>query len=101
MILLLIPVFVFSLLQWEQKPDPASEKISRQIAARRLNKDPNDLTDEDFAKITALSIRNQELSDIRLLKKFKNPGISSQRKQEMHIKLLKKDKVNKNKLRIL
>ena len=74
-----------------RKPDPASEKIIREAAAAQLGKDPNELTDEDFAKITELSIgeRTQsilsmydegdsfkyaynKLSDIRLLDKFTN-----------------------------
>ncbi len=80
--------WVFILLTQERKPDPASEKIIRKAAAGQLNKDPNELTDEDFAKITQLNIdpillidvliiENSEiksvyLSNVNLLEKFVN-----------------------------
>ncbi len=66
----------------DDKPDPASEKIIREAAAKQLNKDPNGLTDVDFEKITELTISGIEsygnnpnenpilLSDIKLLEKF-------------------------------
>lgn len=81
---------VFILLMREQKPDPESEKVIREIAASQLNKDPNDLTDDDFAKITELTIAKEqtvqnkdtgeisifltsiELYDIKYLKNFTN-----------------------------
>jgi Leucine-rich repeat (LRR) protein len=86
---LLISALVYVGFNQEPKPDPASERIIRKVVAAQLNKDPNDLTNEDFAKITAFningtSINNQEqfmyippwvrteLTDIRLLKKFTN-----------------------------
>jgi Leucine-rich repeat (LRR) protein len=61
--------------------DPYSEAMIRQVLAAQLNrrygmlqiylgKAPNDLNDEDFAKIRAISILDVELSDIKLLKKF-------------------------------
>ena len=71
-LLLITPVLVFIFLSQNQKPDPASEKIIRGIAAVQLNKNPNDLNDEDFATITELTIITRELSDIRILKKFIN-----------------------------
>ena len=74
-----------------QKPDPASEAIIRKAAATQLGKDPNSITDEDFEKITELSIGEKtetifgiyddgststyainQLSDIKLLRKFTN-----------------------------
>jgi Leucine-rich repeat (LRR) protein len=58
--------------QEEPKPDPASEAIIRKIAAKQLNKDPNDMTDDDFAKITKFDLYKKELCDIRLLEKFRN-----------------------------
>ena len=86
--LLLLAFFAlfFILANQEQKPDPASEKEIRAIAAKQLKKDPNELTYEDFVKITELSIAKiredsgfalysyeiTELSDIKLLSKFKN-----------------------------
>ena len=102
-IILLIIVSLFvSFLKWKQKPDLASEKIIRNAAASeiykqtRIKKDPNDLTDEDFAKITTMflspnmgsggssywvdiptgklltTLKLGELSDIKLLRKFTN-----------------------------
>jgi Leucine-rich repeat (LRR) protein len=81
-------LFVFT---QTRKPDPVSEKIIREATAAQIGKDPNSLTDEDFAKITELSIgdRSQtivamydegdsfkyaynKLVDIRLLNKFTN-----------------------------
>ena len=75
--------------QKEPEPDPESEALIRQLAAESLQKDPNDLTDEDLAKITRLSlIRNShsdvfnyvEISDIKLLEKFTNLEYLSLRK---------------------
>ena len=73
-ILLLIITFAL-VLNWfnkEQKPDPVSESIIRAEAAVQLNKDPNKLTDEDFARITELRLDRVELVEIELLKKFMN-----------------------------
>ena len=53
------------------------------IVSEQLHKDPNELTDEDFAKITDIPIQNSslrisggirltKLSDIMLLRKFTN-----------------------------
>ena len=81
-VLLLAPVIVL-LLQWEQEPDPASEKIVREIVAIQLDRDPNELTDEDLAKITELLIMDQELSDIRLLKRFRS--LQSLRLCDIHL----------------
>ncbi len=81
---------IYRAMTWESKPDPASEKIIRQIAAKQLYKEPNELSDEDFAKITILKIESKgslkigdeynyfientwgNLSDIKLLEKFTN-----------------------------
>lgn len=77
-ILLVITVLAYiSLTQKsEYKADPASEKIICEIAAKELKKDPNDLTDEDFTKITFLGVSTfsatKGLADIKLLKKFTN-----------------------------
>lgn len=49
-----------------------SEIIIRKIAAKQLNKDPNELTDEDFATINELAIEDSEITDIKLLDKFTN-----------------------------
>ncbi len=90
-LLLITSALVLFVFTQTRKPDPASEKIIREAAAAQLGKDPNELTDEDFAKITELSIgdRSQtifamydeegsfkyaynKLADIRLLRKFTN-----------------------------
>jgi Leucine-rich repeat (LRR) protein len=95
-LLLITPVLSFILLSQEQKPDPAIEKVIRNYVAKALNKDPNNhedpnaLTDEDFAKITKLSINPLKAmlddgdtmrlwgipyvnrADIRMLKNFTN-----------------------------
>jgi Leucine-rich repeat (LRR) protein len=88
-LLLIIVVLVFSLFQTEPKPDPASEKLIREAVAIQLNKDPNELTEEDFAKIKTFipsgvsafppfqngisySFEIREISDIKLLEKFTN-----------------------------
>jgi hypothetical protein len=84
--LLLIAIIVFSALNWEPKPDPASEKLIREAAAFWLNplhgpsKKPNELTDEDFKNIKSFALQKPrvaldyevEISDIRLLEKFTN-----------------------------
>ncbi|MBN1972374.1 MAG: leucine-rich repeat domain-containing protein [Sedimentisphaerales bacterium] len=49
-----------------------SKIIIRKIAAKQLNKDPNELTDEDFATINELLIEDSEITDIKLLDKFTN-----------------------------
>lgn len=84
-LLLIIPVLIFILLPHNPKPDPASEKIIREVAAKQLNKDPNELTDEDFAEITKFILAEDdpsklplkiflpiELSGIKTLEKFTN-----------------------------
>ena len=57
---LLILLFIISALVFifhmQEQPDPASEKIIRMAAANHLNKDPNELTDSDFAKITEFEL---------------------------------------------
>jgi len=70
--ILIFASLIFILLTHESRPDPASEKVIREIAARILNKEPNDLNDEDFAQITEFVIVNNKLVDIKLLEKFTN-----------------------------
>ncbi len=96
-ILLVTFALVVAFFRWEPKPDPASERIIREEAAKKLNKDPNELTDEDFANILEFNLWSLyntrhnyqgeiiytppwiiiELSDIRLLKKFTNLKVLS------------------------
>jgi internalin A len=63
---------IYMVMTSEQKSDPASEKVIREAVGKQLNKDPNSLSDEDFAIITYFEITNKELSDIRMLTKFRN-----------------------------
>ncbi|MBN1974387.1 MAG: hypothetical protein JW787_12160 [Sedimentisphaerales bacterium] len=81
--LLIIAALVFIYFTQEPQPDPTSEKIIRQAVARQLNKDSNDLTDEDFARISevrlglsqvssSLTSPSQELADLYILEKFSN-----------------------------
>ena len=49
-----------------------SDIVIRIAAAGILNKEPNDLTNEDFKTITALDLSGKELKDITLLRKFTN-----------------------------
>jgi hypothetical protein len=83
-LLLITPISVFMMLK--SGIDPASEKVIREAAAAELGKDPNELTDDDFMKITELSFKKLqknegsvqiiyysfELSDLRFLEKFTN-----------------------------
>jgi Leucine-rich repeat (LRR) protein len=69
-LLLITPIFVFMMLK--SGTDPASEKVIREAAAAELRKDPNELTDDDFAKITTLFINGNNICNIQLLEKFIN-----------------------------
>jgi Leucine-rich repeat (LRR) protein len=77
-LLLVISALVFICFTQEPKPDPESEKIILEAVAKQLNKDPNELTDEDFRSIKELSlpiIKNSsplELSDIKIIEKCTN-----------------------------
>lgn len=87
--LLIIVALVFSFLKWEPKSDPASEALIRQVVANTLSheakivKEPNDLTDEDFVKISEIRLGllrisslftspSKELADINILEKCSN-----------------------------
>ena len=88
LLLLITAALAYICLTQEQNPDPASEEIIRRIVAKQLNKAPDNLTNEDFAKITKLRICSIELfdisgiyslpiitlyiSDIKILEKFVN-----------------------------
>ena len=68
LLLLLISVLVL-LIRHDYKT--ASEAVIRRAAAMQLNKDPNELTDADFASIKSLyTFNGQELCNIKLLEKF-------------------------------
>ena len=73
----IIAALLYAALTMEPEPDPASENFIRRSAAGWINtttllhKEPNDLNDSDFAKVTKLSI-GYYVWDLRLLKKFTN-----------------------------
>lgn len=84
-LLCIIVGYFFKVMTWQSESQKASETIIRQVVAKQLNKDPNYLTNEDFAKITKLKIieseigpgsavllKNVEISDIKFLKIFTN-----------------------------
>ena len=71
LLLIVITAIVFIFIE-QNKPDAASAAVIRNAAAMQLGKDPNELTDEDFASMTMLRIKSQELCDIKLIKKFPN-----------------------------
>ncbi|MBN2589851.1 MAG: hypothetical protein JXA96_08305 [Sedimentisphaerales bacterium] len=74
--------YIYSVAAWKSESQKVSEKLIRKAAAYQLNKKPDDLTDEDFAKVTTLIIENYdttellqkkvELYDITFLEKFVN-----------------------------
>ena len=75
--LFILTCYMYKVITWEHKPDPESERLIRQIAAKKLNKEINELSDYDLAQITELNIKGisteeLELSDIKLLEKFTN-----------------------------
>ena len=67
--LLLAAIFIF-IFVIQNKSDTTSPAVIRRAAAMQLNKDPNELTDADFASIKKLIISSQELYNIKLLQKF-------------------------------
>ena len=78
-LLLICTICLYIVLTFEPEPDPASEMIIRQIVATKLNKELNDLTEEDFAGIKELEVstgyigtENPKLKDIKILEKFTN-----------------------------
>ncbi len=89
LLLCVLAGFVYKVITWQLKPDPVSEMKIRKAAAIKLHKDPNDITDDDFAlfesvdisqKSIALStsslelliIRMEDFSGIKYLEKFTN-----------------------------
>ena len=103
-VLFLVSVMFF-ILQLQNASDPASNAVILKAAAKQLNKDPNELTKKDFARITELCIAEKtgqgiglntegyniaELSDIAILKKFVNL-------EELDISYLKFPKKTKSK----
>ena len=87
-VLLAVIALVVASLNNKSKPDPESERIIREAVAGQLNKEPNQLTDKDYAifsyvlisafggleqdDLSFLLIPEYEFSDIKLLDKFTN-----------------------------
>ncbi len=85
----ILGVYVYWLTTWRSENSllqKESEILIRKIAARNLQKEPDQLNDEDFSKVTRLIIGEHEwssapliteLADIKLLEKFTNLEILS------------------------
>jgi Leucine-rich repeat (LRR) protein len=76
-ILCVIAGFIYRFLTWDSNLHidgviEGNELFIRQTAAKTLNKEWLELTEDDFAKITKLEIRNKMFSDISYIKKFLN-----------------------------
>ena len=54
------------------KPQLTNETIILKTAAAMINKEPNELTADDFTKIWQLQISEETLSDLKPLEKFPN-----------------------------
>ena len=64
---------IYKAVTWtpiDSESKKASEAIIRQSVAKQLNKDPNNLTDNDFSGIRYFSIQNKTLGDLNLFRKF-------------------------------
>ncbi len=72
LLLFIFAGYIYAVLTWESKSDPASERVIREVVAKTLNKDPNKLSSHDFSKITTFGLSEKKLSDIELIKKFTN-----------------------------
>ena len=59
-------------MSWKSKSEKASDRIIIETVAAQLNKDANDVTVEDFAKITTLSLAEKKAYNIQMLNKFEN-----------------------------
>ena len=69
---LIIVAFTLWLLTWTPKYDSENDKIIIQAVAKQLNKEPNSLTNEDYARITELDLPGKQISNLAMLKKFRN-----------------------------
>jgi Leucine-rich repeat (LRR) protein len=83
--LIIIAALFVSFLKWKPISNPADEEEILYAAAKQLNKNPDDFTEEDFTKITELSLGAEgptadrgivynhiELSNLNFLRKFTN-----------------------------
>ncbi len=71
LLILLIAAFTLFMFFLRTIYPQSDETIIREAAAKIANKDPNDLTNNDFAKITKIKLKGKT-RDIKLLEKFTN-----------------------------
>ena len=80
-LLCILAALIYRAMTWtpiDSESVRKSKAMILNIAARKLEKDPNELTNEDFKNITSLLIGNKmlvevfELSDVTMLEKFTN-----------------------------
>ena len=94
---LISAILLYTALSEEPKSDPVSEQLLRKASAAQLDKNVDELTNEDFAKITELYLDKRESVTISQLNvkasKFTNSGI-------IDLKFLEKF-TNLKKLRLL
>ena len=72
MAVLFISIFVFVPYLFKSMYPGSSDIVIRRTAAKMLNKEPDELTNADFKQIIRLDFSGKKLSNIRLLRKFKN-----------------------------
>ena len=76
LLLCIIAGYIYHVYRWYSTIDivcqKRSEAVIRSVVAEQFGKDPNNLTDDDFAKITELNLYKKELYDIELLEKCYN-----------------------------
>lgn len=71
-LLCVIAIYIYASLTRKSKTQKESEAIIRQAAAAQLNKDPNKVTNKDFAAVKTLDLSGKKVYDIGLLRKFTN-----------------------------
>ena len=69
-LVLIMSALVFALFTQEPKSDPVSKKLIHKTIAKLLSKDPNHLTDADFAQITRLHLDEMEVGELLIGKPF-------------------------------
>ena len=72
LLLCIVTGYLYNVVAWKSESEKLSEKVIREAAAKILNKDPNQLSTNDFKKITKFYLTDKVLSDIKLIKKFTN-----------------------------
>jgi Leucine-rich repeat (LRR) protein len=72
MVVSFIGIFVFVPYLFKSMYPGSSDIDIRRTAAKMLNKTPDELTNADFKQIIRLDLSGKKLTDIRLIRKFKN-----------------------------